>query len=191
MFQYQLWTLLQSNSIWFLLLWIAVYILTGFLFAKGYLKEKAYSIFVLISFILYVFILLFVTVLFRSVYPEHSYELNILWEYKLAFQFIEDGTIIRSKEWLMQIVYNIILFVPLGMFFRENKYGKWKKNIKNALIVGFMISGLVELFQLFFKIGLFETSDIMNNCIGMLIGFLLHAFISKTIFEKIQKGSKG
>jgi len=119
-----------------------------------------------------------VTLLSRSVFPEHDYELSFLWEYRLAFQFTEDGVAIQSKRWALQIFNNMILFIPAGVLYREAaKKRSWKK----AILLGAGISLSIELAQLIFKLGLFEFDDILNNTIGMIAGYWIHAGIAKIV----------
>lgn len=70
-------------------------------------------------------------------------------------------------ELRMEIVLNYILFIPLGcllyLCFGE-KFGL------RVVIAGLLLSTLIELIQLTFKIGVFEFDDIIGNTIGCLIG---------------------
>ena len=70
-------------------------------------------------------------------------------------------------ELRMEIVLNYILFIPLGgllyLCFGE-KLGL------RVVITGFLLSALIELIQLTFKIGVFEFDDMIGNTVGCLIG---------------------
>ena len=70
-------------------------------------------------------------------------------------------------ELRMEIVLNYILFIPLGVLlylcFGE-KFGL------RVVIAGFLLSALIELIQLTFKIGVFEFDDMIGNTVGCLIG---------------------
>ena len=70
-------------------------------------------------------------------------------------------------ELRMEIVLNYILFIPLGFLlylcFGE-KFGL------RVVIAGFLLSALIELIQLTFKIGVFEFDDMIGNTVGCLIG---------------------
>ena len=70
-------------------------------------------------------------------------------------------------ELRMEIVLNYILFIPLGcllyLCFGE-RFGL------RVVIAGFLLSALIELIQLTFKIGVFEFDDMIGNTIGCLIG---------------------
>ena len=70
-------------------------------------------------------------------------------------------------ELRMEIILNYILFIPLGcllyLCFGE-KFGL------RVVIAGLLLSTLIELIQLTFKIGVFEFDDMIGNTIGCLIG---------------------
>lgn len=70
-------------------------------------------------------------------------------------------------ELRVEIVLNYLLFMPLGVLlylcFGE-KFGL------RVVIAGLLLSTLIELIQLTFKIGVFEFDDIIGNTIGCLIG---------------------
>ena len=58
------------------------------------------------------------------------------------------------------ISLNILLFVPLGLLI-----GSWK-----GVVLGFILSLIIELTQLVFCLGFCELDDIINNTIGTAIG---------------------
>ena len=70
-------------------------------------------------------------------------------------------------ELRMEIVLNYILFMPLGVLLYLC-FGE-KLGLR-VVIAGFLLSALIELIQLTFKIGVFEFDDMIGNTIGCLIG---------------------
>lgn len=79
-------------------------------------------------------------------------------------------------ELRMEIILNYILFMPLGgllyLCFGE------RLGLK-VVLIGFMLSTLIEVTQLIFQIGLFEFDDIFGNTVGCLIGTL----VGKNVFS--------
>jgi len=77
---------------------------------------------------------------------------------------------------LQQVVLNVILFVPLGLFLRKlNGFRAW-----TVILAGLGTSVLVELTQLMGNWGLsecayrvFDVDDILLNTFGTLVGLLL------------------
>ena len=70
-------------------------------------------------------------------------------------------------ELRMEIVLNYLLFMPLGVLLYLC-FGE-KLGLR-VVIAGFLLSALIELIQLTFKIGVFEFDDMIGNTVGCLIG---------------------
>lgn len=83
---------------------------------------------------------------------------------------------IGSKLFIKNIVGNIILFIPYGL------YLSYHLKISKSYIIAFLglsFSFLIEVIQI--KIGrVFDVDDILLNVLGCLIGF----YIFKLLFEK-------
>lgn len=73
----------------------------------------------------------------------------------------------------LQIIDNIWLFIPYGMGVKSIV------NNKKLLVILFSMPLLVELIQLVFRVGTFETADIINNVLGELIGLGLFVLYIK------------
>ena len=77
---------------------------------------------------------------------------------------------------LKEVVYNIIVFVPLGVYvqiFREN----WKKATKCLVIL--LLSFLFEIVQFIFAIGASDVTDLIGNTIGGIVGILFCIMLKK------------
>ena len=70
-------------------------------------------------------------------------------------------------ELRMEIVLNYLLFMPLGVLLYLC-FGE-KLGLR-VVIAGLLLSTLIELIQLTFKIGVFEFDDMIGNTVGCLIG---------------------
>ena len=73
-------------------------------------------------------------------------------------------------ELRMEIILNSALFMPLG-FLLYLCFGE-KLGLR-VVIAGFLLSALIELIQLTFKIGVFEFDDMIGNTVGCLIGAVI------------------
>lgn len=76
---------------------------------------------------------------------------------------------------LVQILANILLFIPLGFllpccFARCRRY-------RYTVLSAATLSLVIELIQGIAKIGLFETDDIIHNTLGACIGAGMYAMI--------------
>ena len=76
----------------------------------------------------------------------------------------------------LQLVMNIVFFVPLGIFMKAYFHKHWKF----ALLSGFLLSMLIEVTQLTGVFGLypcsyrlFDVNDLITNTFGCLLGFML------------------
>ncbi len=108
---------------------------------------------------LYVLIILCITIIGRDSLPEPIFK-GLFWE-------------LQSGMW-SDIVLNILLFVPLGLII-----GGWK-----GLIIGFVLSGVLETVQYFWQIGYCELDDVLNNTIGTGFGVAIKAFTEFLILKK-------
>ncbi len=107
----------------------------------------------------------------------------------VPFQFISD--IIRDgSSAIMQVVMNVLFFLPLGVFLRI-LFG-WR--MRWSLIIGFATSLFIETAQLTGVFGiypcsyrLFDVDDLIVNTIGAVVGYGLACFIPVRNIEKVQK----
>lgn len=139
-------------------------VIVAFTFLSAVLSRHVYILRFLkiIAFVVYILINLYETILFRKPYPTMTYELELFWSYKRAFQ--------GNSFLIRQIVLNILLYVPFGFFVADI----WRKlGFRKVFLAGFLLSVTTELTQLIFRIGLFELDDIFNNTLGCVIGYLL------------------
>ncbi len=80
-----------------------------------------------------------------------------------------------------EILYNIIVFVPLGVYvqiFKEN----W--HIANKCAVILLTSFLFEAVQFIFAIGASDITDILGNTFGGIVGILFSVMIKKIAPDK-------
>ena len=68
-----------------------------------------------------------------------------------------------NRQFLLENIGNVILFIPLGVVLGVVK--KW--DVKRA---GFFISLFIEVLQFTFALGTFECDDLIHNTLGAVIG---------------------
>lgn len=131
-------------------------------------------------FVCYILVVLFGTLLSRDSYHDAAMLLSPFFAYQEAWMSAS------SAAWGL-IIVNIVLFVPFG-FLLPLGIKKFQTFWKTYL-VGFLFSLFIELIQLFFHLGIFETADLLNNTIGVLIGYgfykIIVFFISAKKTEKL------
>ena len=109
---------------------------------------------------------IFVMTLFgRSIGTEFDFRAKPFESYYIAF--VEGGI-----EVMLQIIVNVVMFIPIG-FLLPCCFRIYEK-YRYVLITAIIVSVSIELMQLIFKMGLFETDDIINNVFGAMIGLGLY-----------------
>lgn len=102
-----------------------------------------------------------------------------------TFRISSPGTWISAltQNCFLQVIFNILLFLPLGIYLRYYFRCSWKK----VLLVSFSLSLFFELTQLSGLYGiyprgyrLFDVDDLMLNTSGGMLGY-----ISSAIFMKL------
>ena len=97
------------------------------------------------------------------------------WEAKRAFTLlgptILSGFKITSKALFMDIVLNILLFVPFGMIVPV-----LFQKLRRIWVVplGLLCSFCIEGIQYLTALGMADVDDLINNTIGALLGFLIY-----------------
>lgn len=78
---------------------------------------------------------------------------------------------------LLLLILNILMLAPLGFLlpFINKKF----RSVKNILLVAFIFTIFIELFQFVTHRGIFELDDLFHNTIGAMIGY----FIAKAFWE--------
>lgn len=124
-------------------------------------------------FILY--ILLLIIVLFRTQHQTRS--INLI-PFRGVVSYLSGEDLVSGKDsaavlhafMLSNLLGNIVLFIPLGVYVTLFTEGKtiWKNT---ALIL--FVSILVEILQFTFKFGIGDVDDVILNTVGGLIGCTL------------------
>lgn len=122
--------------------------------------------------IAYIVILFFFAVLIRDAKEVSSVKLDLFWGYNNPTKSIYRDNII-----------NIASFVPIGLM--TGMVFKRYRIIK-ALLVGMLVSLVIEFSQLFWHRGVFDVDDLFNNAVGALTGGLIVALMVKV--RDLRKG---
>ena len=72
---------------------------------------------------------------------------------------------------MTEIILNIILFLPIGILLPVlfHRTFRWRQ----GLLIGVLLSSVIEITQLVSCRGLFEWDDMLHNGIGCMLGCLL------------------
>lgn len=127
--------------------------------SKKKVIQKSWKIPFIVLLGLYGYLVLGITVFSRE--KGTKYILNLV-------PFSTWGT---DSRYLIFWVENLLLLMPLGILL----YILWPPFRRTgwSMCTGFLCSLAIECIQLFWRLGKFELDDIMNNVLGMLLGFWL------------------
>lgn len=135
-------------------------------------------------FVVYVFLLLYLTVIKRLFFGTtsgvflESYRLNTsgfdysvnLIPFKTVYGYLVHPPSITVA--ITNILGNILAFLPLGilvpLIFRKSDSISW------IFIISVGSSVVIETVQLLFRIGSMDIDDVLLNSVGGLVGFLLY-----------------
>lgn len=176
---------------------IVIFPIIAFLITIPYILwhyHKYGSVLLLRAMILYSFLLYLMCSYFLVILPlppiKEVAELNTQRVQLVPFQFVSDiqmytqfsvwvpGTMISSffNNVFLQVFFNIIMFVPLGIYLRYY----YRRNIFECLLFSFIVSMFFELTQLSGLYGiyprpyrLFDIDDLILNTVGGLTGFVV------------------
>ncbi|HGM1125542.1 TPA: VanZ family protein [Clostridioides difficile] len=94
------------------------------------------------------------------------------------------STIVNGKIYINEIINNILVFVPVGIYTCMLKQN-W--SIIKKFSVAFFISFIIEVLQYVFAIGSSDITDLIGNTIGGAIGVGIFYFIFKVFKNKTFK----
>lgn len=75
-----------------------------------------------------------------------------------------------QPEMYRTMLMNVFLFFPLGLCLPYAISFSGKKNIAFTVLIGFLLSLCIEIFQLVFSCGRCEADDVICNTVGTVIG---------------------
>ena len=94
-----------------------------------------------------------------------------------------ESTIINGKLDFGEIIMNVVIFVPLGIY-AGILFKRWI--IGKKLFLFFLISLICEGFQYILAVGAFDITDIINNTLGGVIGLMIYKEIEKAFKDSVK-----
>lgn len=155
-------------------------------------KKKAYRTFARIMFVLYLVLIVYVMFvseeLGRGVQrDEFRYNLVLFDEIKRFWYYRES---LGIKSVLVNILGNVVTFMPFGFILPMLTKKKIFKNIITVTFFTFIFSLLIESTQLYLRIGAFDVDDLFLNTLGGFTGCLIY-HIFNTIRVCMSRSKKG
>lgn len=106
---------------------------------------------------------------------DYAYNLELFKEIKRFYRYRNDPEILGMKAFLLNIVGNVVGFMPFGFFLpivsRRGK--KWY----NLFFITWGFSLTIELTQLAGKVGSFDVDDMLLNTLGGIAGYVLYLIV--------------
>ncbi|MEG0804906.1 MAG: VanZ family protein [Lachnospiraceae bacterium] len=133
-------------------------------------KIKTVMIFTFVLYLIVLFYFLFFADSMGRTIPGASYRYNLTVFQEIG-RFIKYWEIIGAKITILNLGGNIAGFIPFGFLvpFLSEK----NKNLYKMVVLSFLLSLLIELLQLVFKVGCFDVDDMLLNTIGGFLGYCI------------------
>lgn len=141
-------------------------------------KNANYSRNILVGVIFFSYI---VAVIYATFFSERlQYETINLKMFSSYFYLLEDFS---YRLWF-QMVGNILLFIPIGGMLPIilKKFSKFQY----ILFVGLALSACIELVQYITKRGVLDVDDIINNMLGVILGYCCFKIFSELGLQKLK-----
>ncbi len=134
------------------------------------MKKRKTDAWIIGLFIVYVLLLVWVVIFkarfsFPVVRPSHTVSL---------IPFDRSAGLSR-----LDVVANVFVFIPLGVYLTVFRLNWWR-----STLCGFALSLAFELTQYVFKIGVTDTTDLITNTSGTLIGALICLLLGLVLRER-------
>lgn len=158
--RFKIFGLGMSSAIWLFLIWQK-------LRRKEKLKVSAeISLAVLILYLVLAFL---ITTISRSPKSYRTLDMSL-------FHTIKE---VRAGSWYSagMLFYNLALLWPLG--FLGPAAMEYRCRWKDILFLSFLVSASIECTQYLFRLGHFEADDLLHNCLGALIGYIMALAVKK------------
>lgn len=150
-------------------------------------------------FIVYILLVIKVTV-FKYPY-EQLYDITLAWSRNVILEGLGTANFVPFKTIKMYIKYadrlnsfenlagNILVFVPFGILFPLIRTKR--KKFLDVLLYAFVLVMGIEVFQLFSNFGAFDVDDIILNCFGAALGYIIYRLCLKLFTNLKEKERVG
>lgn len=124
-----------------------------------------------ILFVIYIFFLLYFLIFSEwygrsGVMGEYHYNLVPFQEIKRFWNYRDQLGILSFTN----LVGNVAVFIPFGFF---EAVASRHRNFLRTTLDGFLLSLIIEIFQLVTKVGCFDVDDLLLNTSGAVLGYVI------------------
>lgn len=109
---------------------------------------------------------------------DYSYNLTLFKEIR---RFIVYRDVLGYKAVLLNLVGNVVAFMPLGFILPEvwDQLNRWY----TITLLGFIFSLWIETAQLISRVGSFDVDDLLLNTVGALSGYFVFV-VAKGVWNR-------
>jgi glycopeptide antibiotics resistance protein len=143
------------------------------------LKPEKQSILIVVLFAIYLLLLVAVILFKLPFFSPGGADERVINLIPLMGSFDEHGVLVPQE-----IVYNIALFVPLGVYICMIK-SDWSYRKKIIPIIGLTVA--FEVAQFIFALGRSDITDCLSNTLGGIIGIILYALLTRIFKDRTAK----
>ena len=118
-------------------------------------------------------------------FSERTYQYNLIPLHEIR-RFLVYRRQLGFAAVALNLVGNVLAFVPFGLFLPL--LVKRVRSLAKTLLLGFEFSLLVEIVQLFSKVGSFDVDDILLNTLGVFAGYIMFRLLYILHWHNKQKG---
>ena len=115
-------------------------------------------------------------------YTTYQYNLELFREIKRYLMYREQ---IGMVYFAINLLGNVVVFMPFG--FLMPTLTNYKYNVVLISLMSFEFSLLIEIVQLFTKLGSFDVDDLLLNTLGGFSGYILYR-LCRYIYDSYHKG---
>ncbi len=142
------------------------------------MKNKTKTVTIVLT-VIYAIIVVWIILFKLSTLSEIAYLDRIRNINLIPFHYDEE----RSYH-LSEVLYNVMIFIPLGVYFRILKITNTK-----AILFGMAFSIGLEILQFILAVGATDITDIITNTTGATVGVGIYGLLS-LMFRKSEKLDK-
>lgn len=121
----------------------------------------------LYSLFAYLVLLICSTCIFRDVTVTRNLCITPFWSYIKIF----DG----EPKYIIENLMNMVVFLPVGLLLPLSHN---EISFKKVIVIGAIISLIIEILQFSLKTGLAEFDDVFHNTMGTAIGYVFYLIVS-------------
>lgn len=120
----------------------------------------------------------------RGSHLQEEYAYNLV-PFKEIRRFIVYRNVVGVRSFLLNIVGNIVGFMPFGFFLPV--ISRRSRHWYNTVLLSFLFSLCIETAQLIFKVGSFDVDDMLLNTIGGILGYILYRIVQRIRVRRKQR----